>query len=316
MIRVKISNFIKQHKNKIRDFGKKIGVVAIVVLVATILIYSFDNMSETPQNDIKNDYRPIETIIAGSNVSEEQYEKDSNLVDTFLELCNNGQVEEAYNLLSDECKEELYPTIELFKSKYYDYIFDKKRVCNLQSWISTSKYTIYRIRYSNSMLETGTYDEKDVYEDYITLNKKNEEEKISIGNFIDFEQCNIITRTSGIEATVVAKKIYLMNEEYEIYIKNNTDKTILLDNLEPSAKIWLIADGNYFRTYSNKLYMSDLIIEPGETNKVVIRFMKNLGNNKNSDEIQFLNVIKDYDTYIENKEGYTDIANIEIKVED
>lgn len=314
--RLKVIEFIKKHEDKIKNVGQKLIIVAMVVLVATIIISSFSGGETEKNEDAYNVYKPTETIIKGQDVSKEQYEKDSNLVNTFLEYCNGKKVEEAYDLVSDECKNEKYPTIEKFKEYYYNDIFEKKRECNLQAWISTDEYTIYKIRYSNSMISTGTYDETDVYEDYITLNRKNNTEKISIGSFVDSEECNIVTNEDGIEATVIMKKIYISDEEYEIYVTNNTEKTILLDNLNSSTSILLQSSTSQYLAYTNKLFISNLIIEPGETQRLQIRFIKSLGSNSESRRIQFSSVIKDYEAYIQDETGYTDTTQIKIKVED
>lgn len=189
----------------------------------------------------------------------------------------------------------------------------------MQAWISTRDYTVYKVRYTNNMLATGTYDENDVYEDYITLNKEKNTEQISIGSFVDSQECNIKTETNEIQATVKKRKIYIEFEEYEMHIKNITDKTIALDTLESYATIWLVANGGtLYYPYKNSISKNSLIIEPGENNIITIRFMKSLSSNKTSDRIQFSKAIKDYDAYleIENKEEYSDFAEIKIKVED
>ena len=315
MFRVKISNFIKNNSDKIKDLGTKLGIVAIVVFIATILLSSSSNKEEE-KKDLLNAYKPTDTVIKGTDISEKQYEEDSNVVERFLEFCNNKEVEAAYNLLTKECIEETYPTLEDFKKYYYNDIFNKKREYNLQAWISTQKYTVYKIRYTNNMLATGKYEQEDVYQDYITLNKIDNQEKISIGNFIYAEDSNIVTKTKEIEAVVTKKKVYISYEEYNIQIKNNTDKTILLDNLERSNTIRLIANQTQYLAYTNKLFPINLTINAGASKNITIRFKRSLSSGKESDRIEFLKVIKDLEAYEENKKDYTDTINIKIKLED
>lgn len=318
-IRLILSNFIRKHKDKIRDVGIKLGMVAMGVLIATVLLSSLSSVKNPigDEQEKYNVYKPTDTIVKGGDISKEQYEKDSNLVNKFLEYCNNGKIEEAYSLITDECKEEKYRTIEEFKEYYFNYIFEKDRQCNLQSWISSGQYRVYKVRYTNNMLVTGTYDQYDVYEDYITLKKENGIEKISIGSFIDSEKCNIITKTNEIEATVVKKKIYIEDEEYDIHIKNITDKTIVLDNLELNSTILLIAnEGNLYNPYKNRLFINRLTIVPGDTTRLTIRFMKGLSSSKKSNRIQFSKTILDYDSYLQNKDEYKDFKSINIKVGD
>lgn len=316
IIRLKMSNFIRKHKYKIKDLGSKLIIVAMGVFIATIILSVLSNVSKDEKNnDISNVYKPTDTVIKGPDISKEEYEEDFNLVNTFLEHCNNKKIEEAYSLLSDECKQESYPTIEVFKKKYINTIFNRKRECNLQSWISTTNYVVYKVRYANNMLATGTYDENDVYQDYITLKRKNNTEKISIGNFIDSEELNIISKTDEIEATVTKKMQYLSYEEYKINIKNKTDKTILLDNLKYNTTIKLMASsGTPYTADINRLFVKDLVINQNETITVTLRFMKNFSSDNKSKEISILNIIKDYEDYIQKQEEYTDVTNITIKV--
>lgn len=318
MIRIKISNFIRKHKDKIRELWRKLIRVAMIVFIATIILSGFgDDVKDTENRDITNVYKPTDTIIKGENISQEQYEKDSNLVNSFLDLCNEKKIEEAYNIISDECKEEKYPTIEEFKRHYYNNIFDKKRECNLQAWISISDYTVYKVRYANCMLSTGIYDGNDVYQDYITLNRKNNTEKISIGNFIDSIDLNLTTKTKEIEATVVRKKQYLSYEEYDINIKNKTDRTILLNNLRDNTTMKLKSSSNaVYSADINRLFTDNLIIYQNEEITVTLRFMKEFSSNNNSKRIELLNIIKDYEVYVQNETEYLDVTNITIKLED
>jgi len=316
-MRREVSNFIKNHENKIKDLLSKLIIVAMVVFIATIMLSNFPkNNDDGLEKDEKNVYNPTHTAIKGTDVPEEQYKEDNNIVNKFLEFCNNEKIEEAYNMLSDKCKTELYPTVKDFEENYYNQIFNKIRKINLQAWISTSKYTVYKIRYTNNMLTTGNYDSGNIYEDYITLTKEANKEKISIGSLIDIEEYNVFTKTDEIEATVLKKKTYIEEEEYEIQIKNITDKIILLDTLDGHQTIMLVANGIRYNAYTNKLFTTNLKINPGDIKKVTIKFKKNLGSKNFSDAIEFSNVIKDYELYLQNKEEYKDKDKLVIKLED
>ena len=305
MIRRWWSSFFKNNKSKFLNLGSKLIMVAIVVFIATIIISIFSNNEENTEQRVEDSYNPIQTVIKGSDVSKEQYETDKNVIDTFLEYCNNGQVEEAYNLLSNDCKKNEYPTLDIFRTSYYKNIFNKPKQYNLQSWISTSKYTVYKIRYTENILATGNYDKNEIYNDYITLVKKQDKEEISISSFIISEEMNKVTEKDGIEATVVRKNTYLEDEEYEIKIKNNTGKAILLDNLESSENIKLVTEmDNTHQTYANLLLKSKLRVD----------FGKLATNSNKSKYIQFLKVIKDYESYNKDKENYTERMELRINL--
>jgi len=312
MIRRWCSNFIKKNINKIRDVGIKLIIVAIVVYIATIMISAFRGNNSDLNTEV---YKPRETIIKGTEVSEKQYKFDSNVVEKFLNHCNNGEVEEAYSLLSKACKENKYSTINVFKEFYYNFIFENKKDYNIQAWVSTNKYTVYRIRYITDMLSTGKYEENEVYEDYITLIKNTDKEEVSIGSFVFYEELNVETRTNEIEANVLNRYTYMDYEEYTIQIKNCTDKVMLIDTLETNQTIKLIGNsGGSYTAYMNKLNREKLKINPNSRIIITIRFKKEVASDNKADYINFYRVIKDYNTYIQNTEEYTDTVNIKINV--
>lgn len=316
MIRVKISNFIKKNINKLRDLGIKLIIVAIVVFIATIILsLSKQNNNANNIENNKSIYQPTKTIIKGSDVSKKQYETDSNIIDKFIECCNNKQIEEAYNMISDECKEVKYNTIDIFRTAYYNPIFNKEREYNLQSWISTKEYTVYKIRYTTDALSTGNYLEDDIYQDYITLIKNSDGEKISIGSFITSENVNVETYTNEIDAKVIKKHIYLDTEEYIIQIRNKTENTILLDTLNTSSNIVVIGDNEVkYKIDINELFKSDLIVQSKIAKNIKIKFKKEANSNNKSKYIQFSNIIRDYEEYNLNSNNYNDIYKIKIKV--
>lgn len=316
MIRVRISNFIKRNKDKISDLGIKLIIVAIVVFIATIVLSHNRNTDSNNQNYIATEiYTPKETVIKGKEVTEKQYAIDDNLVKNFMQYCNDGKVNEAYELISDDCKSNLYKTIDDFKEIYYNQVFKEKREYNLQSWISTNNYTVYKIRYTTNMLATGKYEEGNTFQDYITLIKNADLPKISIGNFVLAEGYNKETETKEIKARVIKKVVYIEDEEYEIEIRNKTQNTILLDNLNSSYNIKLLdKSATTYSAYINKIFEQDMKIMPEETKRIVIRFKKSCSSDKTSEYIQFSKVIRNYDDYIKNVGEYTGMFNLRIKV--
>ena len=67
------------------------------------------------------------STVSGNSLSKTQTNSLETL-DEFINYCNDNKVNEAYNLLSEDCKNQLYPTVEQFKENYYKYIF------NINKW--------------------------------------------------------------------------------------------------------------------------------------------------------------------------------------
>ena len=60
---------------------------------------------------------------------------NSKLISNFIEFCNNGDIQSAYNMLSEKCKNKLFPTMESFKNGYSDKLFNVQRLFLLRKYI-------------------------------------------------------------------------------------------------------------------------------------------------------------------------------------
>ena len=101
------------------------------------------------------------------------------IIDNFVTYCNNGEIEEAYNLLSEECKEELFPDLETFKNNYHSKIFTDYKMYNLMAWINSDNCFTYKVEITEDILTTGGASELNI-EDYYTIVKNNNEYKLNI----------------------------------------------------------------------------------------------------------------------------------------
>ena len=198
-IRKWFSNFRRNNKDKIEKFLKLLLAVALFVGAVAFVFSNFK--VSAPKEANLNIYRPTETVISGSDIKEEEFKQEDNLVSEFVEYCNNGETEDAYNLLTDDCKEKLYPTLSSFNDNYYNIIFaDGSKEFNLQSWVSDGSYNTYRVRFIDDIISTGNYDDTIKYEDYITIVTENNEKKLNINGYIRTENINKKYSTDEIES--------------------------------------------------------------------------------------------------------------------
>ena len=131
------------------------GAILITQLLNQIAIRSINNKKEnisfinTTINTISREENT--PVVTRDEPDSEKADKVNNVIHSFLDNCNNGNIKEAYNLLTDNCKQELYPTLELFKQKYIDNVFRTKKLYNIQSWIIGEGYT-YQITIRENVL--------------------------------------------------------------------------------------------------------------------------------------------------------------------
>ena len=171
--------------------NRKMLIVIIIIIIGIIILISGLNYLASRQLERENEearnesmvteevYDRNESLLFGEDsVSSNNAEEFNNAIDTFLNYCLNGDIANAYNLLSTECKEELYPSQDLFKSQYYDSVFDGDKVYNYQFWAGRT----YQVTISDDILKTGGQGEKSV--DYYTLISEGDTYKLNINGMI------------------------------------------------------------------------------------------------------------------------------------
>lgn len=313
MFRRWLSGFWRDNKERIKAIAKFFGLLILIAFAAAAFLSR--DRSNTNQNTVKQVYNPSKTVIAGSNVSEEEFKEEENLVKTFVEFCNAQNYSEAYNLLTKECKNKLYPTLESFKTNYCQIIFGARREYNMQSWISDGGYNTYRVRFTQDFISTGVYNETEKYEDYITIVTNDQSKGINVNGYIKTVNVNKQTDIEELEMQVLSVDVYLDYIEYYIKAKNTGNKDILLDTLSNNDNIKLIGTNNAtYRLYGANSNMLDLKINANSSKNIKIKFVKQYGSNVNGQSIEFRKAITDYAEYQNDKENYNNYKTITVNL--
>lgn len=222
-LRIKTINFWKRNR-------KKILIVAIIWLIVIIINYVIKNMPEKLPEP-STTYTPHVSVMDSKEVPQKYQEPIQNLVETYFNYCNNKEYEKAYNLITKDCRDKMYPTLEQFKG-YIDEVFEgKKKIYNIQSYSIVGNKYIYEIRILDDILANGTTDGYYYYQEKIILTEENGEMKLSIGQYINDENPEIIVEDEYMEIKISNKSIEYDTETYTIQFRNKTDKCIvILDN--------------------------------------------------------------------------------------
>ncbi len=187
------------------------------------------NNSET--NHITNETEIPENITTSSS--------SKDIINYFIKLCNENKIEEAYNIISNDCKEVLFPTINDFRNNYYNKVFTKQKTAKIEE--SMYEGEIYKITYTSDLLANGGYKEETL-EDYIYVTREDNEPKISLNKFIYIRNINKTASKDGISINILKKRVYIDYEEYQIQISNNTDDAIYITPDE--TKVYLLDEND------------------------------------------------------------------------
>ena len=315
MFRRWLSSFFKKYKKVILEIAKKIGVLIVIALIGTSIMAGLNrtNTKSETENSISI-YNPQKTMISGDKVTEDEYGNDNNIIAKFVEYCNNGNEEAAYNLISDDCKNELYPTVELFKNRYCKGLFNGNKEYNLQSWINEDNYHTYKVRFTEDFLSTGNYESSQKGQDYITVVTTDDDIKLNLDGFIKKETINKQSSSDSIKALAVDRTVYMDYEVYTIKIKNMTDYKILLDTGE-SLKSILMLDTKGVQYYSQKSEIKNLYSElsSGVVRTLKIRFNKPYDTSEKAKYIEFSDILIDVTKY-SNQDDYNDREKIKVEI--
>ena len=294
--RVKVHQFYKKNKKKI---WTTFLIIWLIIFIINLIL-----KNRKPEVSLPSTTYSPHTLMYSDNGEEvpEKYQKPiENLIDTYFNYCNSGDYQNAYNIITDECKKSVYPTLELFKS-YVDTVFEgKKKIYNIQSCSVVDNKYIYNIRILDDILANGTTDGYSYYEEKLILIEENGEFKLSIGEFIEEKDPNIVVEDDNMIIEITNVYVDYDTETYTIKIKNKTDKYIVISDNTQSNEIMLDV-GDYMKHPNNTEYVN-FYIKPNSTTSEDIKFDKFYDNGLTSKRI-LLNTIRILNEY-DAKQGTT-----------
>lgn len=296
-------NFIRYWNRNRKKIIIVIAIIAFIFILIRILDGYYKNKSINSSSPVIDMTKPIQSVITGQKVDEEVTDKNMNCIDQFINYENNKEYEKAYSLLTDDCKEEYSNDINTFIKNYCTNVFATKKTYNLELWFNSGDAYTYKIKmYEENMLATGEGNLDKNIEDYITIVKGKDEDKISINGFIRKNNINKSKEVNNIEILIRSKKVYKDYETYNITIRNKTSKDILIGDRKNNKDICLIDKDNIqYSAFLNELSTDSLLLKSGYEKNISINFNKIYDQNRVISKIKFKNIILDSEKYLNNK---------------
>lgn len=242
--------------------------------------------------------------LSGSKKSETTIKEDKGVIDQFFDYCNQKEVSKAYNLLTKECKELKYPTLEVFKNNYYNKIFDTTKSYSIESWNGS----IYRVKIQEDLLSTGKVGNNTFIEDYITIIDMGNTKKLNINSYIKRVDISKQVEDEIATITVNSKDIYMDYEIYHITIKNNSNSKLLIDDLQKTNSIFLTENkGAKYSFVNYELTKEQFEVISGATINVSVKFNHTYRSDKKIKSLTFSGIQKEIDGQmdIKNKKAVT-----------
>ena len=259
-----------------------------------------ESKKENPSEVV--DYnKAAQSLTAGGAVEKEVRDEIQGVLEQFIQYVTNEQIEQAYGLLTEDCKAILYPTIEGFEQKYCQDLYHK--IYDFQSWSSTDNTYVYQVRFFDNMLSAGLDLTNHYLEDYITVLKKGDVYKVNIHSFIKADNIRKTAEANKVQFKVNNVETYLDYEIYEIEITNDSSKEIILDTREKDNSVYV--KNNDSLKIQALLYENtdeDLRVQAGESKKIRIKFNNTFNGEKRIISLGFSDIILDQTLHQEDAE--------------
>ena len=301
----KLIKFYYDNKTKIIKIGLLIIFILLIIQLMNY-IAKLNNQKEekgtlisTEQNNNDSNKENTNTSVAaeksavtGELVDKEQITNAQNIIEQFVSYCNNGETEKAYNLLSKDCKNEVYKNLNIFETLYYKENFggNIKKTATIENWFGNT-YTVY---ISADIMATGKIEDTKK-RDYYTLVDEEGSTKLNINSFIKKENINKEQTENNITYKIISKNVYMDYEEYTVQVKNGSENSILLDSMQSTKTIYLEDEKSVkYYCYTNEIISEFLKVNKGASTQLKLRFMRSYSSSQKNVSLVFSDIIMNY----------------------
>lgn len=301
----KLIKFYYDNKTKIIKIGLLIIFILLIIQLMNY-IAKLNNQKEekgtlisTEQNNNDSNKENTNTSVAaeksavtGELVDKEQITNAQNIIEQFVSYCNNGETEKAYNLLSKDCKNEVYKNLNIFETLYYKENFggNIKKTATIENWFGNT-YTVY---ISADIMATGKIEDTKK-RDYYTLVDEEGSTKLNINSFIKKENINKEQTENNITYKIISKNVYMDYEEYTVQVQNGSENTILLDSMQSTKTIYLEDEKSVkYYCYTNEIISEFLKVNKGASTQLKLRFMRSYSSSQKNVSLVFSDIIMNY----------------------
>lgn len=313
----KLFRFYNQNR-----IGIWVMIIAIVFIIAIIQVLNsavieekkanLNKGEETTFNNVVSYDKQSESIISSGGVSETYKDEFGQTIDRFFTYCINHEIGKAYDMISTNMKNIKYPTQKLFEEGYYKNKFEGNKQYSFKSWSVASERYVYIVNIFDNMLATGKTNKSEYIEEYITIIPEGDTYKINLEGYIGRENINRQNFNSILQVQIPYSDKYMNYEIYTLNIKNNSDKTIMIDTKENTKNTYLLDEnGNKYDALIHENKDEDLILKPKEAKTIKVKFSNIYNFRQDIQSIEFTKIV-DYNEYLTNKNAKLESLRIEI----
>ena len=285
---------------KIRQWLKKYRRIIIITLIALAIVYVVNYiLKNLPEEEIpKTTYTPNISVMAEDEVPEKWHETIESTIDTFVQRCNNKEYEAAYNMLSDDCKAEVYPTLSSFQ-EFVDAKFKEKRAYSIQNFSNVGKQYIYDVNLMEDLMATGlTGTEYYFDEEKFVFTEDDDSLKLAIDGFVRKTDLNVFAEDENLKINIDSKNVFYDHETYKVTLTNRSEHPIVIADGSSNNEV-VLNTGEDDRNERN-VGTYGIVLQPGENKSYTFVFTKYCDDG-NAPQYMMLNNIRVLQSYSGNE---------------
>lgn len=305
------------NQNRLKVWAVIIAIVLGYALIRVLNIQARNASSKknnTNQETTSNvvSYRnESQSIVSEGSVPSTYRDEFGDFINKFFTACIENDVKTAYNMLSNDTKQELYQTEEIFRKNYYENRFSGDKQFSFQSWSSSNNIYIYQVKIFENMISTGKANDNYI-EEYVTLKTENGDYKLNINSYIGRTMINKKSEDEKLSIKVTKVDSYLDYEIYTMNIQNKTNKNLLLDSRRKTSTCYIEDElDNKFEAFLYENKEEDLSLKPNEMKTIKIKFSDSYRTNLKIKSINFIDIV-DSDKYRNNSNVESESFKIDI----
>lgn len=286
---------------KIRHFFRKYKKLLLIILLiwATIFVINYLLKNRTVDLTPSTTYEPHVSIMdESSSTPVSLQEPIEKMIEEYVEICNDGNYQKAFDMLSDECKKFEFDNDV---TKFMQHVLVKMPVpkeYSIQNYSNVSvplgNLYIYEIKYMDDILATGLTNAEYRYTSEKISFYIDEENniKMSVGSYIYHKDIQSISENEYLKIDIIDKKVSYNDETYEIKFTNRSDYTIVISDGYGENEV----DLQLSQELRKREDTSDIVLMPGESLTLDISFPKFVDDGDTSQSIQFgtIRVMENY----------------------
>ena len=254
-------------------------------------------------------YTPHTSVLDSSDeVPDEVATGFEEFIENYVSFCNSGDYVSAYNLISDDCKQNFFGSSYNNFVEYVSEKFGSGKCYSIQDYSNTDDVYIYSVKLFEDFLATGLTNQSYRYveEKMAVSYDDNGEIVFSVGNYMGSETLQYQASNEYLKAEItksISKYSFII---YTLKLTNRSDYTIVIkDGNADSTEVYM-SIGNETRAMEDDGTI--IVLDPGEVKTISISFAKFYDSDVEPDGI-VLNAVRIMEEYT----GASETAEEEIE---